>query len=209
MRYSKPKLGSQLLCLGARCFFYAVAMAAVTLLITAEAVPGHADDLYNEWSLTEWFELCFILLALCVVMRVGALVRTRKPLAMVLSGMLLIAMVREADMFLDMFVFDGAWQVLVAVIGAVTIWLVWYRRSALGSAVQEFISQPAFGMMLSGFLVVFVFSRLFGRNAFWMALMGEECLRSVKNVAEEGTELMGYALILMSTMEWWSTCERT
>jgi len=204
-----PKLGPQLMRLGARCLFYAVTLAMATQLIVCETVPGHADDLYNEWSLTEWYGFGFVFLSLCVVLRVGALVRARKPLAMVFVGVLLIALIREADMFLDVYVFNGAWQVLVAATACATIGLVWHRRYALGAAVQDFINQPAFGIMLSGFLVVFVFSRLFGRGTFWMALMGEHSLRSVKNVAEEGTELVGYFLILISTMEWWNTCERT
>jgi hypothetical protein len=206
---ARPKLVPQLLHLGARCFFYILAVAATTQLIVYETVPGHVDDLYNEWSLTEWYEMFFIVLALCVVLRVGALVRTRKPLAMVFSGVLLMALIREADMFLDVYVFDGSWQLLATVTACATIGLIWHRRYALGSAVQDFVSQPAFGIMLSGFLIVFVFARLFGRHQFWLDLMWGQYLRSVKNVAEEGPELVGYLLILISTVEWWSTCERT
>ncbi len=206
---ARPKFGFRLLHLGTRCLCYALAVAATTQLTVCETVPGHADDLYNEWSLTEWYQLFYIFLALCVVLRVGALVRARKPLAMVFAGVLLMALVRECDMFLDVYIFDGAWQMLATMAGCATIGLVWHRRYALGAAAQDFIRQPAFGVMLSGFLIVFVFSRLFGRHAFWSDLMCEHYLRSVKNVAEEGTELIGYLLILISTIEWWNTCERT
>ena len=49
--------------------------------------------------------------------------------------------------------------------------------------------------------MVLAFSRLFGRGSFWEAVMGDSYMRLVKNIAEEGTELMGYALLVIAAVE--------
>ena len=56
--------------------------------------------------------------------------------------------------------------------------------------------------MMAGFITTFVFSRLFGRSIFWQAVMEEQYFRSVKNAAEEGTELLGYGLMLIGAIEY-------
>jgi hypothetical protein len=56
--------------------------------------------------------------------------------------------------------------------------------------------------MVSGILVTFLFSRLFGKGDFWKAVMEENYMRSVKNAAEEGVEVMGDILIFISSVEY-------
>ncbi|MDX1556111.1 MAG: hypothetical protein R3212_08800, partial [Xanthomonadales bacterium] len=56
-------------------------------------------------------------------------------------------------------------------------------------------------LLVQLFLVLLVFSRLFGRASFWQSVMGEDYLRVVKNIAEEGTELLGYGLIAIAAVE--------
>lgn len=60
--------------------------------------------------------------------------------------------------------------------------------------------------MASGFLVVLVFSRLFGIHALWQHLMLGDYNRVVKNMAEEGTELLGYGLCWLASVRYlWQT----
>ena len=55
---------------------------------------------------------------------------------------------------------------------------------------------------MSGLLVLVVFSRLFGYGPFWKAIMDDPSYRTVKTIVEEGVELMGYFLILVSSFEY-------
>jgi hypothetical protein len=59
------------------------------------------------------------------------------------------------------------------------------------------------GLLLAGFLITFIFSRLFGKTSFWQTLMGERYFRSVKNAAEECIELLGYGLLLAAAAEFY------
>jgi len=45
-----------------------------------------------------------------------------------------------------------------------------------------------------------VFSRLYGMGSFWQHVMGEHYVRDVKNISEEGIELLCYSLIALSAV---------
>lgn len=67
----------------------------------------------------------------------------------------------------------------------------------------EFIKRPEFGILLCGFLTVFVFSRLFGCRILWESVMGDGYMRCVKNAVEEGVELLGYLFIGIASVEYY------
>ena len=54
---------------------------------------------------------------------------------------------------------------------------------------------------MSGFLVTYIFSRLFGRSSFWRLLYHDESYRLAKAAAEEGLELLGNAIMLIGAVE--------
>lgn len=203
---SKHLIMSPILGLVARIVIYAVAVAGLTQLIVVQAVPDHGDTLYAEDSLIEWLHMAVIALTVVVLNRIAASDPTKRPLAILMAGLLLAAAVRELDWAMDDYVFDGAWQLVVVCILVVTAVLTVGKYRKLAGAVRDFASKPSFGIMLSGFLIVFVFSRLFGQTSFWRTIMGDAYLFSVKNAAEEGTELLGYFFLLIGAVEWLCTC---
>ena len=133
-----------------------------------------------------------------------------RPVAVILAALTGMMLIREADLFLDKNVFDGAWQALVALVLLVTAVYLKKQPEPIKPSIDAFSRLPSAGMLMSGFLVTFVFSRLFGRRSFWEAVMGDGYLRVVKNIAEEGTELIGYSLILIAALEllWYSNSQR-
>jgi len=70
--------------------------------------------------------------------------------------------------------------------------------------------QSYWGTLCSGFGMVFVFSRLFGMRRNWEAILSSEMsittIRSVRRLAEEGTELAGYALIFVAAAGFLFSC---
>ncbi|CAN0573307.1 unnamed protein product, partial [Ectocarpus sp. 12 AP-2014] len=59
----------------------------------------------------------------------------------------------------------------------------------------------AFGLFTAGVLTTYIFSRLYGRQDFWRAVLEEHYISTFKSVAEEVVELLGYSLILFATLE--------
>ena len=49
-------------------------------------------------------------------------------------------------------------------------------------------------------ILLLVFSRLYGMGSFWQHVMGEHSVRDVKNISEEGIELLCYSLIALSAV---------
>ena len=69
------------------------------------------------------------------------------------------------------------------------------------AAFEKFIGLRSSGAFFIGFLITYMFSRLFGKTSFWITLLGDSYTRTAKNMAEEGVELLGYTIILISVIE--------
>lgn len=183
-----------------RVVLYGAIVALAALALELEGAPNSAGDLYSDYGLTERFQDLELLICIACFAMVAVIRPPERALALLFAGMATTALIREADYVLDK-VFDGLWQVLVTVTLAATIAAVLRFRAGFHEAVRRFTAQPAFGLMLSGFLVVFVFSRLYGEDSTWLRIMADAYERSVKNFAEEGVELLGYTLIMLAAME--------
>lgn len=184
-----------------RFFIYSLILGGLMLLLTWDAGHTPIDILFSEHSLVEYLQEGALLITVLLCVAMGKISPKRRALVWILGGAALAALIRELDAFLDSNVFDGAWQTLVALTLMVVIVRVYTLREHLKPAVVWFINRPSFGLMAGGFMTVFVFSRLFGRTVFWEAVMGDRYIRVVKNLAEEGTELLGYVLILIAVAE--------
>ena len=176
-------------------------VAGMVYLIMLEGYQRGIAAEYSEQSLTEWLESGTAFVSAVVFSAVAVLNKTLRPATAMLAALCCMMFIREADFLLDAYVFDGAWQWLVSgVLVAITVYL-WRQRQPVLVSIEAYANQPAAGVFLGGFLVLMVFSRLFGRASFWEAVMGDGYMRVVKNVAEEGTEIMGYTLIAISSVE--------
>lgn len=185
----------------ARAFAYMLFVAGLVYLITLEGYRDLAASEYAEGSLTERLQSLAAIVSSVFFLFAARLSPLLRPAAVMLAALTGMMFIREADYFLDAQVFDGAWQVLVAAVLVATGLYLWRQSRSIGESIQAYVQQPSAGILLSGILVTFVFSRLFGRASFWEAVMGERYVRVVKNIAEEGTELLGYGLILVAALE--------
>ena len=113
--------------------------------------------------------------------------------------------IRELD-----FVFDAIqhgswiWFALAVTAGCLAVALRTPKKTL--HALARLLQHRSWPVMASGFLVVLVFSRLFGIHALWQHLMLGDYNRVVKNMAEEGTELLGYGLCWLASVRYlWQT----
>ena len=187
---------------GIQAFVYAILLAAMTQAIVHQAARPELTDQYGEQSLTEWLQVIFLSIGAALLMWKAAVSAERRPLEILLAGMLIIACIREFDWAFETYVGQHGWPAAAALAALVTATLVYRRRHLLASQIEEFLKHPSYGIMLCGFLVVFVFSRIFGEEHFWRNVLGSNYLRVAKNCAEENTELLGYFLLLVSVIEW-------
>lgn len=191
-----------LLVVAVRIILYFLAVAGVSVLFLQRGTPVHGDIYYSEGSLAEWVEIALLLLMIVALNWAAAIDRAKRPVTTLITGFLVATIIREFDSPLDEHVFDGAWQTGVSVT-LIAMGVYGYRhRRALRPAVEDFVTQPAFGLMLAGTLTILVYAQVLGRNDFWQMLMGDKYVRSVRNAMEEGAESLGYVLILIGAVEY-------
>ncbi|QOR40781.1 hypothetical protein HNO52_04790 [Billgrantia diversa] len=189
--------------LGAACFratLYILLIAALLQGIYYEALYLPARRSFAELGFTE---LCqSILLVASALLLCTAPARHELPtVSLLLLALFVASLIREQDYYLDKYIFDGAWQLLVTLVLLPCLSLVLWRRRRLVKEFEAYSNSFSFGLFASGFLVTYVFSRLYGRSEMWMAILEEHYQRTFKEAAEEITELLGYSLILIAVVE--------
>ncbi len=184
-------------CLRAMC--YILIVAGIMQLVMLDAHSGVSQ--FSEASFTEVTQSVLLLLSALMMgyiyRRPGAI----PHVSLLLGAFFLASFVRENDSWLDLYVFDGTWQVLVTLIVLPILFVVIRHRHAFAEEFKSIANSFGFGMFAAGFLSTYVFSRLYGRSAFWEAMLGEHYQRVIKDAAEEVTELAGYMLLFFACIE--------
>lgn len=171
-----------------------------------DALPRSLNEQFSESSFAEISQSIMLVLSLWLLWRVRQLGVYRHGVVLMFA-FLLASLIREQDALLDG-VFDDLWQWLVALtLIPGVIYLVRFRLSILDEC-YRYMQQMSFGLFLSGFLTLYVFSRMIGRGIFWHAVLGSQYLYEIKAATEEGIETLGYALILLGIFEMWLWARR-
>ena len=191
-----------------RSFIYLFVVAFVAYLVTLEGEQMKTLAVYSEHTLTEHlqdmmtFSSCMLFL---YASRFDSKLRVVSVMCAALMGMMFI---RENDALLDQYVFDGAWQVIVVFILLALFVYLWGKFSTIYGSLKAFAEYSFYGTFVAGLVTVLAFSRILGRGSFWTSLMGDQYMRVVKNVVEEGVETLGYTLITISAVELVLVCVR-
>lgn len=171
-----------------------------------DALPRDLEDQFTEASFAEISQTFMLLASLILLWKVRVMGVYRHGVVLMFA-FLLASLIREQDFMLDR-VFDDLWQWLVAlVLVPALVFLVRYRLRVLDEC-YRYMQQMSFGLFLSGFVTVYVFSRLMGRGIFWEAVLKAQYLYEIKSTVEEGVETLGYALMLLAIVELWLWARR-
>ena len=194
--------------LAARSVIYLVTLTILTfsLVMLSSIIPP--EQLYEEGSVLEWVQLLFLLSSVVILGVIAHRYQHHRPLAIALASCFLAACIRENDAFFDRYLFRHAWKMGVVIVVVVGVRAVLAERKLVGASLRECANWLSSGVMLSGFMVVFVFSRILGYKVWWMAVMGDGYTRVVTRVAEESVELLGYYLLLIGVLEYALTLKR-
>ncbi len=178
-----------------RVIVYSLLVFGIAELIRFDAVSPLEDALFGEISRTEFSQEFILFVLVIFYLMLGKRYAPVKPVSNLVAMFLLIGLIRELNFIITWWF----WPALLVLITA--LWLVWRDFKKLKSATQEFFAQPASVWFFAGFLITYVFSRLMGRSKFWLELYDESVYRMAKAATEEGLELMGDLLMLISAIE--------
>ena len=118
------------------------------------------------------------------------------------AGFFVCMLIREQDAYFDD-IFHGSWAYFALASVVFFVWKAWSqgKDNAL-KTMAEYMQSPPFTTMSFGVMIILFFSRLMGMGKLWKLVMGENFIRVVKNVVEEGTELFGYSIIFLAAVEY-------
>lgn len=187
--------------LGVRTFVYALLLAGIAVGMMWGAVHV-GPSFYDELGAVETAETVFAITTALIFLLAGRMDSRSEPCAVVVATLLFCAFVRESDYLLDEMVGRHAWKVIVTLILVLLVFYAMRNLHRIVDSVSHFVMQPSFGVFMSGVLVLIIFSRLFGYGPFWKELIEGSYYRVIKTIVEEGVELMGYFLILVSSCEY-------
>lgn len=111
-------------------------------------------------------------------------------------GFFLTMFVREHDQWLDM-IRHGCWIYPAIAVVLVSCALALRSWRTVLPALLRIMRSPHAALLSVGFFTTTLFSRVVGTKAVWRAVVGKDDYRVAKHVAEEGCELLGYAILLL------------
>lgn len=119
---------------------------------------------------------------------------------MLISAFFAVMFIRELDYWFDMIV-HGAWVVPALLVAGSAIFYAIKNGKRTIDQLALILASPHMNMLVTGVMLLLVFSRLFGMGSFWHGVMGEHYISNVKTIAEEGTELLAYCLIAFASLK--------
>jgi hypothetical protein len=156
----------------------------------------------SELSPVEIIQAIILLTCGLIMAWVARYCSSQRPLAILFGGLALTFLIRELDYFLDRYIADNFWQVLVAVVGALVIAYTYRHRRRLQIALARIWPSPGLTLLFAGATILFAFAPLVGHEPLWQSILGEHYLRVTKLAIEEFLELIGYFLWMIGTVDY-------
>lgn len=150
-----------------------------------------------ELSVTESLQLIMLAIASWSFISLSKQMPQLKHAAILISGFFAVLMIREMDYWMDM-IHPGSWVVPALLVTALSCVKAYQGGKGTVNEMAEILSNPHMKLLIGSVVLLIVFSRLYGMGSFWHHVMDVNYIREVKNISEEGIELLCYSLIALS-----------
>ena len=178
----------------------AILMALIPFFISID-ITVLKNEL-SETSITEFMQEFFILISAIIFYKASSKEPESKGIFILLAGLFTMMFIREGDYYLDT-IFHGFWKLPVAIVLIATLYYAFKNKTTIFKPLLTHSQTKKFTYILIGFLIIIIFSRLFGTGSLWRDIMGDNYHHLYKTVIQEGLELFGYSLIFYGSMLFW------
>ena len=153
----------------------------------------------QEFSFTEISQTFFLFLSIYFYFKISIAYKDQRGFYLLVSGFFACMLIREQDPYFDM-INHGFWVYPAIFVALFTIGFVLLCcRDSVLLPMANYIGTPSYYILVISLVIILVFSRVFGSgNLIWQPVMGEAYLPVYKNVIQEGLELFGYILLMLS-----------
>lgn len=178
-----------------RVVVYSLLFLGVAQGVYFDAANPVNGQYFGEISLTEIAQETIVFILFLFYTLIGTKWKAIQAVSNLVGMFFLMIFIREFDFLIPW------WFYPVLVVIAYSVWLFIRDFKKIKQSCIEFFRIPASHWFLAGIMVTLFFSRLMGRSVFWRLLYDEDTYRLAKSATEEGLELQGYTLMLVSAIE--------
>lgn len=196
----------QFLILGRECAAFLFATLFLVAMMSAIYIDVNwMNDAMHETSLTETLQEVMLASVAAMFFLSSRRRAAQRGALILIGGFYSCMLIRELDFVFDI-VEHGSWVWFALATAAASLALALRAPRGTLEGLVAFVTHRSWLMTASGLLIVLVFSRLFGMHQLWQHLMLDGYNRVVKNIAEEGTELLGYSICWLASVRYlWQT----
>jgi hypothetical protein len=178
-----------------RIILYAALMVILNFVYIHDAAHITSTGKFGENSWTEIMQESILFITGLIFIAIGRYDKELNTVTNLASIFFFMALIREFNNQITY------WPWLEIPLIILFLGLTYYNRTKFISSILRILNHRALAWLVIGFLVTFVFSRLFGRTVFWQQLLENDYNRWAKNAAEEGIELLGYSFLFIGGVE--------
>jgi hypothetical protein len=178
-----------------RIILYAALMVILNFVYIHDAAHITSTGKFGENSWTEIMQESILFITGLIFIAIGRYDKELNTVTNLASIFFFMALIREFNNQITY------WPWLEIPLIILFLGLTYYNRTKFISSILRILNHRALAWLVIGFLVTFVFSRLFGRTVFWQQLLENDYNRWAKNAAEEGIELLGYSFLFIGGIE--------
>ncbi|MHA2813708.1 hypothetical protein [Vibrio campbellii] len=179
----------------------ALTIVAISILVNLSIRVDYVllGSTLGETSVTETLQLIMLTVASWSFFRVSRQESHVSHAAILISGFFAVLMIREMDYWFDM-IHHGSWVFPALAVTALACAKAYQGGKGTVNEMATILQSPYMKLLIGSVILLLVFSRLYGMGSFWQHVMGEHYVRDVKNISEEGIELLCYSLIALSAV---------
>ena len=183
-----------------RQLLYFIAIFAFALLVNVIA-RHYRSDSFEEHGVMENMQLA-LLASAGIVFFINTLHdKQMRSISFILASFCFFAACRELDSFFDKLIPVISWKfgyffpLLAGIYGFLTF------NNSIKSALQ-FASSPSFLMMCCAAIIILPIAQCIGHRPLIISVLGNHNVANIKQLFEECCELIGYFIILLSSIEY-------
>ena len=178
-----------------RFLVYGLIMFGMAQGIFFDALHPMEEGYFGEITFTEITQEVILFVLFLFYIFIGYKWNEIRVVSNFVSLFFLMAFIREFNFLIDKWIYP----VLMVLVILILLFIRDFKK--IKQASIAFFRVPAAHWFLSGLLITLVFSRLMGRSKFWRLLYHDESYRLAKAATEEGLELLGDTVMLISAIE--------
>ncbi len=180
-----------------RFFVLSAAMLWAPLAVTLDT--GLFSDGVSETSITELSQEALLLSSAVLFWVLSARRPFGRGFYTLVAGFFSCLFIREQDAVFDQ-ISHGFWIYPASLTALITLLIATFQRKTIMPAMAAATHSVPFTHILIGLAILLFFSRVLGTGSVWELVLPSPHDSLVKNMVQEGLELLGYILIFYGTL---------